>query len=58
MSYTAVLPVPRSAVFVVVSKVDMKMLPRLARAGNALLRQLGQEVHELVGSQFDQQPCP
>lgn len=58
MSYTAVLPVPRSAVFIVVNKVDMKMLPRLARAGNMLLRQLGQEVHELVGSQLDQQPCP
>ena len=58
MSYTAILPVPRSAVFIVVSKVDMKMLPRLTRAGNALLRQLGQEVLDTVGSQFNQQPCP
>ena len=53
MSYTAILPAPRSAVFIVVNKVDMKMLPRLTRAGNTLLRQLGQEMHELVGSQFD-----
>ena len=58
MSYTAILPVPRSAVFIVVSKVDMKMLPRLTRAGNALLRQLGQEVSDTLGSQFNQQPCP
>ena len=58
MSYTAILPVPRSAVFIVVSKVEMKMLPRLTRAGNALLRQLGQEVLDTVGSQFNQQPCP
>lgn len=58
MSYTAILPAPRSAVFIVVSKVDMKMLPRLTRAGNALLRQLGQEVLDTVGSQFNQQPCP
>lgn len=58
MSYTAILPVPRSAVFIVVSKVDMKMLPRLTRAGNALLRQLGQEVLDTLGSQFNQQPCP
>lgn len=58
MSYTAILPAPRSAVFIVVSKVDMKMLPRMTRAGNALLRQLGQEVLDTQGSQFNQQPCP
>ena len=58
MSYTAVLPQQRSAVFIVVSTVDLKMLARLTRAGNGLLRQLGQEVRETLGSQFDQQPCP
>lgn len=58
MSYTAILPVPRSAVFIVVSKVDMKMLPRLTHAGNALLRQLGLEMSDTLGSQFNQQPCP
>ena len=58
MSYTALLPQQRSAVFIVVSTVDLKMLARLTRAGNGLLRQLGQEVRDTLGSQFDQQPCP
>ncbi|MGK5023636.1 D-alanyl-D-alanine-carboxypeptidase/endopeptidase AmpH [Janthinobacterium sp. RB2R34] len=58
MSYTALLPQQRSAIFVVVSKVDMKMLPRMARAGQNLLRQLGQEVLAQVGSEFNQMACP
>ncbi|OBV41563.1 D-alanyl-D-alanine-carboxypeptidase/endopeptidase AmpH [Janthinobacterium psychrotolerans] len=58
MSYTALLPRQRSAVFVVVSKVDLKMLARMTRAGNVLLRQLGDEVLAQVGSGFDQLPCP
>jgi D-alanyl-D-alanine-carboxypeptidase/D-alanyl-D-alanine-endopeptidase len=57
MSYTALLPQQRSAVFIVVSTVDLKMLARMTRAGNGLLRQLGQEVLDTLGSQFNQQPC-
>ena len=58
MSYTALLPRQRSAVFIVVSKVDLKMLARLTRAGNVLLRELGQEVLAQAGSGFEPLPCP
>lgn len=57
MSYTAVLPQQRSAVFIVASKVDMQMLARMTRAGNALLRELGQEARDMVGGDVAQASC-
>lgn len=58
ISYTALLPRQRSAVFIVLSKVDMKLLARITRAGNALLRQLGQEAVDQPGGETDPIPCP